>query len=213
MTLSELHEKCKKCKKCGLRAGAKQVVPGEGNPNAEIMFIGEAPGRQEDLQGIPFCGPAGKVLNQLLAHIGLNRSDIFIANMIKCRPPNNRDPFPDELKECQPWLDSQIEIINPKVFVPLGRFAMSKFVPGLKISDAHGSSYKRGDKVYFIMYHPAVALYKASLKEVLLKDMEKLKQVLDGKIQPESLDSVVDEALAKLAKHKINRPKQKGFDL
>ncbi len=195
MTLEELHEKCKKCEKCRLREGATQVVPGEGDPNAEIMFIGEGPGKVEDKSGRPFVGPAGKFLDELLASIDLKRKDVFIANMVKCRPPNNRDPRDDEMDTCKPWLDKQIELIDPKVFVPLGRFAMSKFIQGTVISKEHGKLYSRGGKVYFLMYHPAAALYNGSMRPVLLEDFQNLRKFLDGELEPESLGDVIDKII------------------
>ncbi|MEA3357767.1 MAG: uracil-DNA glycosylase [Patescibacteria group bacterium] len=211
MTLEELHKQCLECQKCGLRSGATQVVPGEGSPNAEIMFIGEGPGKVEDKTGRPFVGPAGKFLDVMLKSIGLERGDIFIANMVKCRPPNNRDPQENEMAACKPWLDKQIELINPRVIVPLGRYAMNKFMPSAVISKEHGKIYARGDKVYFVMYHPAVALYKGSMREVLLKDFGNLKKFIDGEIEAVSLDDVIsrimkekdvggDEAKAKVKK-------------
>lgn len=195
MTLKELHSKCLNCQRCRLHEGATNVVPGEGSPNAEIMFIGEGPGKKEDESGRPFVGPAGKFLDQLLASINLAREDIFIANMVKCRPPNNRDPESDEMDTCRPWLDKQIEIISPKVFVPLGRFAMSKFLKGTVISKEHGNLYSRGDKVIFAMYHPAVALYKGSMREVLLEDFQNLRKFLDGELEPVTLDDVVSDII------------------
>ena len=169
MKLQELHEKCRECQRCRLRSGATQVVPGEGSATADVMFIGEGPGKVEDKTGRPFVGPAGKFLDQLLESIGLKREDVFIANMVKCRPPGNRDPQDDEKKACRPWLDKQIELIDPKVFVPLGRHAMYKFLPSAKISTEHGKLYLRGGKVYFVMYHPAVALYNGAMRPVLIK--------------------------------------------
>lgn len=192
MTLEELHEKCRRCDKCRLRKGATQVVPGEGNSKAEIMFIGEGPGQNEDEQGIPFCGAAGRLLDEMLASINLKREEVFIANMIKCRPPNNRDPLDDELEACEPWLDQQIETINPKVLVTLGRFSMAKMLPGVKISEVHGGVYERNDKIVIPLYHPAVGLYKASMKKTLLEDFKSIKKFLDGEIQPESIKTEID---------------------
>jgi DNA polymerase len=140
-------------------------------------------------------GPAGKFLDELLKSIGLKREEVFIANMVKHRPPGNRDPRDDEMEACRPWLDAQIEIVNPKVLVPLGRFAMGKFIPGRVISQEHGKLYSRGGKVYFIMYHPAVALYKGSMRPVLLEDFQNLRKFLDGELEPESLDDVVDNII------------------
>lgn len=192
MNLNELHEKCLKCEKCRLRKGATQVVPGEGSENAEIMFIGEGPGKREDELGRPFVGAAGKFLDQLLESIGLDRAEVFIANMVKCRPPDNRDPQDDEKEACRPWLDQQIEIIKPKIFVPLGRHALYKFLPGTTISKEHGKIYSRGGKVYFVMYHPAVALYNGGMRGTLLEDIKVLRKFLDGDVEPETLDDVVE---------------------
>src|SRR3989338_7180440 len=150
--LQELNTRCRLCEECVLRAGATQVVPGEGNPDADIMFIGEGPGQTEDETGRPFVGRGGKFLDELLNSIDLKREDIFIANMVKCRPPGNRDPKSEEIESCKHWLDEQIKIINPKIFVPLGRFAMSKFVPNAKISIDHGKAYKKADRYCFLMY-------------------------------------------------------------
>lgn len=209
MNLEELHESCRKCTKCRLREKATQVVPGEGAADAEIMFIGEGPGKVEDKTGRPFVGPAGKFLDELLKSIGLNRQEIFIANMVKCRPPGNRDPNPDEIEACRPWLDKQIEIINPKIFVPLGRYAMYKFLPGTTISRQHGKIYKREGKVYFAMYHPAVALYKGSMREVLLEDFKVLRGFLDGEVEPESVEDAVDEIIKqKKGSNKEDKPEE-----
>lgn len=202
MTFEELITRCKKCAHCRLRKQATQVVPGDGNPKAEVMFIGEGPGANEDKEGIPFCGAAGKFLDQLLESIGINRRDVYITNMVKCRPPGNRDPSEDEMKACRPWLDKQIEFINPKVFILLGRFAMGKFFPDLKISKAHGKSFKKSGKLYFIMYHPAVALYNDSFKKVMMEDMKGLKKIIDGEeSEVEVLDSEASE-IKKLMKKK-----------
>jgi uracil-DNA glycosylase len=198
---------------CLLSKTSKRIVPGEGSAHSQIMFIGEAPGKVEDETGKPFVGPAGKFLDVLLESIGLVRNDVFITNMVKCRPPENRDPEPAEIECCKPWLDKQIELIDPKVFVPLGRYAMAKFTPGLKISEAHGSSFKRNGKVYFIMYHPAVALYNGSMREVLLADMQKLKKVLDGEIEPQNLDAEIDEIKSKLHENDATSVVQTGMDL
>ncbi len=175
-------------------------MPGEGSPEAEIMFIGEAPGVVEDKLGRPFVGPAGKFLDELLASIGLKRDEVFIANMIKCRPPGNRDPQEDEIDACKPWLDQQLALINPKIIVPLGRYAMYKFLPTAVISKEHGKIYERGGKVYFVMYHPAVALYKGSMRAILLEDFKNLRKFLDGELEPISLNDAVTEIIAEKKK-------------
>lgn len=210
MTLEELHKKCLECKKCKLRAGATQVVPGHGNPNAEIMFVGEGPGKNEDEQGVPFCGAAGKLLDEMLASIGLEREDVFIGNMIKCRPPNNRDPMEDELEACEPWLDQQMKLIQPKVVVTLGRFSMAKMLPGSKISDVHGKVFEREWYVVIPLYHPAVGLYKYAMRQTLMQDFKSIKQFLDGELEPESFASAVDDvkALLKMSKAQPKKPSQ-----
>ena len=183
MEYKNLEEKIKKCCSCPLRGTCDQVVPGEGNPHAEIMFIGEAPGAEEDKQGKPFVGAAGKFLNEMLGLINLNREDVFIANVLKCRPPANRDPLPKEVEACWPWLLEQINSIKPKVIVTLGRHAMERFLPNQKISQMHGTALRReipgvGRQVFYALYHPAAALYQGSLRETLKEDFKKIPKVL-----------------------------------
>lgn len=158
---------------------AKQAVPGDGNTDAEIMFIGEAPGAKEDETGKPFMGAAGKFLNELLGSIGLQREDIFIANCIKHRPPDNRDPLPEEIMAYAPWLQGQIDIIDPKIIVTLGRFSM-EFVlgPDFSISKIHGQPNRRNGRLVMPMYHPAAALYSGKLRPVLLADFQKIPKLL-----------------------------------
>lgn len=209
MTLEELHEQCRVCTRCRLRETATQVVPGEGSPDAEIMFVGEGPGKVEDKTGRPFVGPAGKFLDELLDGIGLKREEVFIANMVKCRPPENRDPQEDEIETCRPWLDKQIEVIDPKVLVPLGRFAMKKFLPSAVISKEHGNLYERSGRVYFVMYHPAVALYNGSMRSVLKEDINILRKYLDGEEVPRSLDDTVSAIISKKSDPKSDRERKK----
>ncbi len=183
--LQSLISECIKCQKCTLRKlAATQVVPGEGDPHAEIMFIGEGPGATEDKLGRPFVGAAGKFLEIMLSSIGLKREDVYIANMVKCRPPQNRDPQDDEKDACRPWLDEQIRLINPKIFVPLGRHALHKFLPNITISMAHGKIFSYDGKVIYASYHPAVALYNGSMRTTLISDIKILKDYLDGKVIP-----------------------------
>lgn len=179
MTLEELNQQILKCQKCPLSRTRTNVVPGEGNPKAEIMFIGEGPGKNEDEQGKPFVGAAGKLLDKMLALINLDREDIFIANIVKCRPPGNRDPLPDEVNACWEWLAQQIEIIKPKLIVLLGRHSMDRFLPNQKISQIHGQPKRRGGQVYFPVYHPAAALYRGNLLEDLKRDFLKIPKVLE----------------------------------
>ncbi|PVV83316.1 uracil-DNA glycosylase [Dehalogenimonas alkenigignens] len=167
------------CKRCALAAGRTYAVPGEGNPSAEIMFIGEGPGFNEDQTGRPFCGAAGQFLTQLIESIGLKRQDVYITNIVKSRPPGNRDPLPEEILACKPWLDRQLEIIKPKVIVTLGRFSMARFFPGATISRIHGQAEKCGAYTCFAMYHPAAALHQGSLRAVIEADMLKLPKILE----------------------------------
>ncbi len=169
---------------CPLKETATNVVPGSGNPDAEIMFIGEAPGAREDLQGEPFVGAAGKFLSEMLSGINLKRSDVYITNVVKYRPPNNRDPLPEEVAACWPWLAEQIKLIDPLLIVLLGRHSLERFVPGRKISVDHGKAFRRtfddqiGTRVFYALYHPAAALYNGSLRQTLLKDFSRIPKIL-----------------------------------
>jgi uracil-DNA glycosylase len=176
--LTEMYERIRVCPLCDLSKSRTNAVPGEGPENAEIMFIGEAPGFHEDRLGRPFVGAAGKYLEELLASIGMQREQVYIANVIKCRPPQNRDPQPEELEACKPYIDQQIELIHPKVIITISRFAMMRWFPDKKISDIHGRA-KRFDRfVVLPMYHPAAALHQPSLKRVLEEDFKRVPQVL-----------------------------------
>jgi uracil-DNA glycosylase len=167
---------------------ATQLVFGDGNPNAEIVFIGEAPGKNEDIQGKPFVGAAGKFLNEMLASIGLNREDVYITNIVKYRPPNNRDPLPDEKKAFLPFLQAQLEVIQPKIVVTLGRHSMNCFLPDLQISKIHGEAkririkMKQTDEVLPIVilpfFHPAAALYNGSMRQTLIDDFAGIPRVI-----------------------------------
>jgi DNA polymerase len=176
--LAALAQQISVCTKCPLHEGRKKSVPGEGPANAEIMFIGEGPGFHENEQGRPFVGAAGKFLDQLLAQAGVTRADVFIGNVVKCRPPGNRDPQPEELAACDNYLEAQIEAINPSIIVTLGRFSMNKFIPGAKISAVHGEMRKVGDRFVIPMFHPAAALHQAALKPAILGDFAKLPDLL-----------------------------------
>lgn len=181
--LNELNSRMSACSQCALRPGCVQVVPGEGSANAEIMFIGEGPGAKEDELGRPFVGAAGKFLDEMLATINLKREDVYIANVVKCRPPQNRDPLPDEVSACWPWLLEQIKIIQPKLIVTLGRHSMERFLPGMRISQVHGQAKRReiegiGKQVFYTLYHPAAALYNGSMREILIKDFKRIPKVL-----------------------------------
>jgi uracil-DNA glycosylase len=154
-------------------------VPGEGSPTAEVMFVGEAPGAREDKEGRPFVGAAGKLLSELLASIGLEREDVFITNVLKARPPGNRDPRTDEVAHSWPWLEAQLAIIEPRLVVPLGRHALNRFVPGAKISQVAGTLVEHEGRHYFPLLHPAVALYARKRREELLADIGRLPEALE----------------------------------
>jgi uracil-DNA glycosylase family 4 len=176
--LSELNQQIALCRKCDIARLRTKVVPGEGAEEAAIMFIGEAPGWHEDQQGRPFVGQAGQFLDRLLTSINLDRSQVFIANVIKCRPPDNRDPLPTEIQNCRPWLDRQIELIKPKMIVTLGRYSMARYFPGKTISKIHGIAQKHDNIIYFPMYHPAAALHQQSLRKDIEADMLKIPKLL-----------------------------------
>lgn len=181
--LDQLNALMSLCSNCALRQGCTRVVPGEGNHEAEILFIGEAPGKKEDELGRPFVGAAGKFLDEMLASIKLKREDVYIANVCKCRPPENRDPLPEEVAACWPWLEKQIEIIDPKLIVTLGRHSLGRFFPDVKISEVHGKAFRRdfpnlGKRVFYALYHPAAALYNGSMRETLLKDFSQIPKVI-----------------------------------
>ena len=186
-TLNELNEEIALCQLCEIAKYRTKVVPGEGSENAEIMFIGEAPGWHEDQQGRPFVGPAGRYLDQLLASIGLKREQVYIANVIKCRPSKNRDPLPVEVQNCRKWLERQIEIINPKMITTLGRYSMAMFFSGKSIGKIHGTAQKRDGIIYYAMYHPAAALHQQSLRQVIEADILKIPALLaEARVVPEA---------------------------
>jgi uracil-DNA glycosylase family 4 len=176
--LTELYKEIASCQRCILSQARQRAVPGEGPEDAEIVFIGEAPGFHEDQQGRPFVGPAGQLLEQLLDSISLKREDVYICNVIKCRPPRNRDPLPEEIKTCKPYLDRQIELIAPRMIVTLGRFSMERFFPGAKISHIHGQPRKVGGILYYPIYHPAAALHQPKWRQVIKEDVLKIPQLL-----------------------------------
>jgi DNA polymerase len=166
------------CHDCRLYQGTTNPVPGEGDPQAEIMFIGEGPGFYEDRQGRPFVGASGKFLDELLASVGLARSQVFITNIVKHRPPNNRDPQPDEVLACKKHLDAQVETIAPKVIVTLGRHSMQRYFPGEAIGRVHGQPRRKDDVIVVPMYHPAAALHQQTLRRVIESDFAKLPDFL-----------------------------------
>jgi DNA polymerase len=176
--LSELYREIELCQDCELSKHRTLVVHGEGAEDAQIVFIGEAPGFYEDQQGRPFVGSAGHFLDELLSSIGLKRSEVYICNMVKCRPPGNRDPLPKEIKACQKWLDRQLELISPKIVATLGRYSLARFFPGENISKIHGTWRKQGGIIYFAMYHPAAALHQQGLRQAIEADFRKLPELL-----------------------------------
>ncbi len=177
--LNQIAKEVAVCEKCVLHHSRKHAVPGEGPAQSEIMFIGEGPGFYENEQGRPFVGQAGQFLDQLLANAGLKRSEVWIGNVVKCRPPSNRDPQPEELAACDPYLERQIKAINPSIIITLGRYSMGKFMPGAKISAVHGQMRRIGDRYVIAMFHPAAALHQASLKPAIMADFAKLPQLLE----------------------------------
>ncbi|MDQ5971956.1 MAG: uracil-DNA glycosylase [Patescibacteria group bacterium] len=163
-----------------LAGAATQLVFGYGNPDAQIVFVGEAPGKNEDLKGLPFVGAAGKFLDEMLATINLKREDIYITNIVKYRPPNNRDPLPEEKSAFLPYLQQQMAIIQPKVIVTLGRHSMECFLPGLKISEVHGQAKRKNGQVYLPLFHPAAALYNGGMRQTLLDDFATIPAVIEA---------------------------------
>ncbi len=178
-SLEKVAEEVSVCEKCPLAASRTLAVPGEGPASADIMFIGEGPGFHEDQSGRPFVGAAGNFLEELLQGIGLQRQDVYITNVVKCRPPGNRDPQPEETGACSAFLERQIELINPKVIVTLGRFSMARWFPSARISRIHGQARQAGSRLIVPMYHPAAALHQQNLRDVLLSDFRQLPAILE----------------------------------
>lgn len=177
MTWDELKSACESCEKCELCKTRTNCVFGVGNINADILFVGEAPGQQEDLSGTPFVGRAGQLLDKFLYAIDIKREDVYIANILKCRPPQNRDPLPAEEEACIDYLREQVKLINPKVIVCLGRIAAMKLIkPDFKITQEHGTWFKKGNYLMTAVYHPAALLRDPRKKEDMLRDMQKIKE-------------------------------------
>ena len=176
--LHNLEDQIRACTKCRLHQTRTQAVPGDGPYTAEIMFIGEAPGYHEDKQGKPFVGAAGRYLNHLLEKNGLSRADVYITNIVKCRPPKNRDPLPDEIAACSPYLDRQIELINPRVIVTLGRFALQHFFPGASITRVHGQVREKDGRIFFPIFHPAAGLHQPKWQPALEEDFKRLGELI-----------------------------------
>lgn len=178
--LEEIALLIKGCADCELSQGRNNAVPGEGSPQAELMFIGEGPGYHEDRLGRPFVGPAGQFLDSLLMSIGLKREDVFIANMVKCRPPKNRDPLPAEMSACSKYLNRQIELINPKLIVTLGRFSLSRFFPGESITRVRGKVREKDGRHIFPIMHPAAALHREEMRSAIVSDFKEIPRVLEN---------------------------------
>ncbi len=178
--LARIAEQVSTCEKCDLHYSRKKGVPGEGPVDAEIVFVGEGPGFHENNQGRPFVGAAGNFLEELLATIGMQREDVFITNVVKCRPPGNRDPAPQELEACSPYLDKQLQAINPKVIVTLGRYSMARYIPNAKISEIHGQPIRIRGTLIMPFYHPAAALHRPSLRSVVEEDFLKLTEIIQN---------------------------------
>lgn len=172
--LNAIREELRTCRQCALAKGRHKVVPGEGPHKVQVMFIGEGPGRNEDQQGKPFVGQAGMVLDELLSAAGLKREEVFITNVVKCRPPNNRDPLPEELRACRHWLDAQIELLNPEIIVTLGRFSMARFIEDARIGRVHGQAFEIEGRKVVTMYHPAASLHNPALKDSMFADFARL---------------------------------------
>jgi DNA polymerase len=175
----------RKCTLCGLSKGRTNAVPGEGSGRAKIMFIGEAPGRSEDEQGRPFVGAAGKLLTEALSEAGLPREEVFITNVVKCRPPDNRDPLPGEIAACSKYMDRQLELIKPRIVVTLGRYSLAKFFPKETITKARGRPRPYGSFIVFPMFHPAAALRQQGLKSAIEQDMQRLAALIKEPPKPE----------------------------
>lgn len=176
--LAQVANEVSVCTKCELHYSRKNAVPGEGPNDADIMFIGEGPGFHENEQGRPFVGAAGRFLEELLGSIGLKREDVFITNVVKCRPPGNRDPRSEELDACDEYLERQIQAINPKIIVTLGRFSMARYLSNAKISQVHGQPIRIKGRLVVPMYHPAAALHQGSLRPVIEKDFAQIPNLI-----------------------------------
>lgn len=188
--LKQVAEEVSACTRCKLHYSRKNAVPGEGPVDADILFIGEGPGFHENEQGRPFVGAAGKLLDELLSKIGMNRNDVFITNIVKCRPPGNRDPETEEIEACDSYLERQIQAINPKVIVTLGRYSMARFLPNVKISVIHGQGMKVRGRLIVPMYHPAAGLHQRSLMSAIEEDFLRLPELIDQAAQiPEYVEN------------------------
>jgi len=195
--LDEVAAEVRDCVRCPLSRGRTRAVPGEGNPLTDVLLVGEGPGGREDATGRPFVGPAGQLLTELLRSIGWEREDVFITNVVKCRPPGNRDPQPEEITACGTYLTRQEHALDPAVIVTLGRYSLGRYLPGSRIGEAHGRLRRSGGRFVFPMYHPAAALHQSSLRETLFRDIRELPAALLAArqaIEEERTASVVLEA-------------------
>jgi uracil-DNA glycosylase len=199
LLLAAIGEEVHACRRCPLAASRTHAVPGEGNRHSDVLLVGEGPGAREDATGRPFVGPAGQLLDELLRSIGWERDDVFITNVVKCRPPGNRDPEPSEIAACAGYLDRQERALDPAVVVTLGRHSLRRYLPGGRIGQVHGQLRRSGGRYVFPMYHPAAALHQASLREVLFRDVRGLPAALLAAreaIEAERLTAVEDEVRA-----------------
>ena len=194
LELEQLYRSVATCTDCGLCNTRTQAVPGEGPLDAEVMFVGEGPGFHEDQQARPFVGPAGRLLDELLASAGLRRSDVYITNVVKCRPPNNRDPLPGEIEACRKYLEQQIRMIQPQLIVTLGRYSLAWFFPRDSVSKVHGHLRRQDGMYYLHMYHPAAALHAGNLRKTIEDDFRKIPQALEKIRQQEQPVLVAEPA-------------------
>ena len=196
LDLQQVASRIHNCFDCDLSQSRTKAVPGEGPKDADLMFIGEGPGFNEDQQSRPFVGAAGQYLEELLAKINIDRNSVFITNMVKCRPPNNRDPFPGEIEACSKYIDEQIRLVRPQVIVTLGRHSLGKFLPGETIGKVHGKPKQIGNLIVYPIYHPAAALRRHSLRIVLENDFQLIPSLLRGDIENESNDNHKSQQLS-----------------
>lgn len=178
--LKQLEDEVRQCTRCPLCEARTHAVPGEGPIDAAIFFVGEGPGAQEDRTGRPFVGNAGQLLESLLERIGLLREDVYITNVVKCRPPNNRDPQPSEIESCEPYLERQLALVDPEIIVTLGRFAMEHWLPGKRITRVHGQGFRNGRRLLVPMFHPAAALHQEKWRPALEEDFDRLPRLIDA---------------------------------
>ena len=196
LDLQQVASRIHNCFDCDLSQSRTKAVPGEGPKNADLMFIGEGPGFNEDQQSRPFVGAAGQYLEELLAKVDMKRDSVFITNMVKCRPPGNRDPLPGEIEACSKYIDEQIRLVQPKVIVTLGRHSLGKFLPGETIGKVHGKPKRVGDLIVYPIYHPAAALRRHSLRLVMENDFQLIPSLLNGGIEKVSADNHKSQQLS-----------------